>query len=267
MKSSVDREPCETSVDNRNPPDGWALILQAVKKRPEIILLLELDIGLVILADLFQFILVLMAVAYSTWIVLPWAFYEELHKRRAIEQIDWLRRAEVLLFVSGTFFVFYVFADLASGLPNLDPWIASGLLPIMKISLLLSGVIIMLLGLYLAFRVVNFYSGAKEVEHSILYWGAIPFLLFNLIVMLAQVIAFALQYSISRQLTPIGLAYFVSICLALGGTFLVIAWIQHLGNLSERFDVRGLLTLALVALPYFLLFLYYLLLHSGVSFF
>ncbi|MGA3110327.1 MAG: hypothetical protein ABSD99_12915, partial [Candidatus Bathyarchaeia archaeon] len=75
------------------------------------------------MADLFQFVLALVAIAYSTWVVLPWAFYERLENMVMKREIGWLRSAQHFLFVSGSLFLFYVMTDLVA-VTTSDPFIS-----------------------------------------------------------------------------------------------------------------------------------------------
>lgn len=247
--------------------NGWSLIRGVIKRKPATILLLELDLGLIIMADLFQFVLVLVAVAYSTWIILPWAFYKELKARKAWKQIGWLRLAEVLLFVSGTFFVFYVMVDLyITTAQNLEPLLAF-VLPIMRAILLLVGSITLLSGLYESFRVVNYYSGAKEAMHSLTYWGLIPFYAFDIIMMIVIFASFAYEYSIVKEMTIVGWFFTVSACLTILGMATGIFWQEHVIELAKRPNLKGFVALAMVVLPIILLVLLYVLGSAGVRFF
>lgn len=218
------------------------------------------------MADLFAFVLVLVAVAYSTWIVLPWAFYDKLETKKANRQIGWLRQAEVSLFVSATFLVFYVIADLASGLASLDITILA-LLPIMKFTLLTFGLILLLGGLFNSFRVVNFCAGAKETEHRLTYWAMLPFLTFEILVITSTLIAFGIRLNASKGATLTGWVFVASLVLALIGTGLALKWINYLADLERKTNVKGLVSLILAILPIILLVVLYLLGHLGVSFF
>jgi hypothetical protein len=219
---------------------------------------LELDLGLFILADIFQFVLVLVAVAYSTWVVLPWGFYDGLKKRHATRQIRLLRRAQVFLFISGVFLTFYVFADLASGVNNLDPFLASTL-PALKIALFVAGFGMLIAGLYDSFRVVNFYSGATQAQHGLLHWATLPFLIFNILVILSLGVTYGLGWHYGMKITPFGIAFFISLWFAYVGNMLAIAWLNHIGNLGRELDIKGLIAVMFEILPYILLLVLYLL--------
>jgi hypothetical protein len=249
-------------VATHSPPNGWTLIREAIEKRPELILLIEIDVGLLILADLFQFVLVLVAVAYSTWIVLPWAFYDKLEAKKANKQIGWLRRAEVSLFVSATFLVFYAITDLASGVTGLDPLVLS-LLPVIKFTTLVFGFLMLLLGLYNSFRVVNFWAGAKEAEHSFAYWAVIPFLFFDFIIVLSVLIAFGIRYG-STGLSPVGWALIVSFVLAFIGAAFAVKWIAYVADLGRQLNPRGVVSVILIVLPNILFVLVYVLGRLGI---
>jgi len=235
---------------------------EAIAKRPEGLILVELDVGLLALADLFSFVLVLIAVAYSTWIVLPWAFYKKLEKRNAIKQLNWLRRAQILLFIAGVFFTFYVFADLAMGLSNLDPF-ASSLISLMRTALFVSGFAVLLGGLYDSFRVINFYSYATGARYSLLRWATVPFLFFNTAIIFGLGIDFGIGFHLAKQITLVGEAILASSFVAWAGTILAVVWHSHIGNLSRGFDIRGFVAIALVIFPYILLLALYLLGPSG----
>ena len=230
------------------PPNGWTLIREAIEKRPQIIALFALDMGLILLADVFGFVLVLVAVAYSTWIVMPWAFYEKLKARKADTQLKWLRHAEVLLFVSGTFLVFYAIMDLVGEGLTLDIFL-SALLPLMKAVLLVFGVVLLLGGLYGSFRVVNFYSSAEEPEHSLAYWGILPFAVFDVVVIVVMISGIAQGYIATGKMSVMGWAFFISFFLALIGTALSIKWVKYVVDLGKRLSLRGLIVVALVIQP------------------
>jgi hypothetical protein len=87
-------------------------------RRPELIGLLLLDRVVLSLADLFQLTLALVALDFSTWFVLL-AFYERIKDHR--KQVGWLKFADVYMFISGFFFVFYIIRDVTNLLTNLNP--------------------------------------------------------------------------------------------------------------------------------------------------
>jgi len=247
-------------------PNGWALIREAIEERPQLIWLFALDVSLIFLADVLGFVLVLVAVAYSTWIVMPWAFYEKLKSRKADVQLKWLRRGEVLLFVSGTFLVSYAIADLIGQNMNLEIFI-SAILPFVRMSLLICGVILLFGGLYDSFRVVNFYASAEEPEHRLAFWGLIPFACFDLLVTMAFLLSYGTYFYKGAKMSAIGSVFFVAFVLALAGTFVAIAWVEHVPDLGRRVSLRGVVSLCLIVLPIVLLVSAWALGELGIRFF
>jgi len=226
------------------------------------VLLFAWDTACITLAvDTFQFILVLVAVAYSTWIVLPWAYYEKLEKLKARKQLKQLRTAQVSLFWSGTFLVGSIIASFAMMVQDIDAFILV-LISNMEIGLATMGVSALLIGLYYSYRVVNFYSSAFAIRHSIKYWIAIPILMFDL----ADIVGILLAFY-GKALTLIGWMFVVLSLIGFVGLLSLFFWLEYAIDLGNEVTYEGVLAIMALIYPNVLIVLLFLSSHYGVRFY
>ena len=147
--------------------------------------------------------------------------------------------------------------------PATDPLIASQLI-YAEIALLGLGLTFLIMGLYNSFRVVSYYSDIAEPERSILWISGLPFILFNCFVMLVQLLTVGGSIIKLHRLSWVGGAYFASVVVAFVGTFLAIRWRPHLAQLGRGLNLKGLIALFLLVLPYIVLTAWYFANQLGV---
>lgn len=228
-----------------------------IKRRPQILCLVVVDVVWIVMADLFQFVLALSALAYSTWIVLPWAFYEKLEDKVEREPMEWLRTSQMILFVAGTLFVTYVLFNFARELTGLPSFVVA-VIQIAEYSTLTMGISMLLVGLYDAFRVVNFCSHADTRNLAI--WVIGPFLVFDGCVLLTLSLGLYNVYPEYVRAGQLGqwLLYLVYNLATVIGTLIAVYFYPHISELARRPNVRGIVSLVLLFAPVFLIVALYL---------
>jgi hypothetical protein len=240
-------------------------VRKAFTKRPELVGILILDGVILVLADLFQLSLALAALDFSSWVVLPWAFYDKVSAHE--KEVGWLRTSEVYLFISGFLFLFYVIGEVSNQVTNLTPFLTTQILPLAQGVLWFFGFVLLLVGFYNAFRVVNYCSGIGESGRIMFKLSYLPFLVFNICEMSIQFYGIYQAYEILHEIKLIGLLYGAFVLIALFGTFPAFKWFNHIYGLVREINLKGLVALILLVLPYLLLAFLYITYRLGVSFF
>lgn len=205
------------------------------------------------LATFYDISLIFITLCFSTWIVLPWAFYDKLPTDGP--EISILRRAQIYLFMAGMFFLGYIVLRVLYGISPLN--LAIGLfVPLIKDSLYLFALAMMSVGLVYAARVVNHVSRIGQEEKDLLN---IPFFL---VVGFGEFVTSLMLGAVVRNLyTSTGIiavedAIFVIIFVTV---FLLnavgIKWRDHIYRLFSSWkDARGIFAVAMMATPYLLLY-------------
>ena len=138
------------------------------KRHPELGSLIVWIVGMMVLAAFYDVSLVLIAVCFSTWLVLPWAYYESLIEKRLdannaededraneiTDTITQMREGQAYLFVAGFFFLVYILLRILDGIPSTNP-IVIPYLYVMKDLMFIFGFVFMSQGFIRAARVVN----------------------------------------------------------------------------------------------------------------
>ena len=215
-----------------------------VRKHPEVLTLLLAETGLLILAvDLFNFILVLIAIDFSSWVVLPWAFFDKVNVPEKKQEMRWMKEAQGLLFVSGIFFMAGVLTNLGIQAVTSADFTLYYTLPIIQFLVVAFGFIMMFGGLYEGFRLVNSVSAlSNEEERGLFRLIMLPVLTFNLLLTFFQ-ISYVGVYILFTVNSLEVWTYFVLLVVSLVGTFLAIGWLQYLfastkkGNWKARWVV------------------------------
>jgi hypothetical protein len=232
-----------------------------ISKRPEVISLVATVILGLYLSDVFSGILGLIALAFSTWVVLPWAFYESLSARCAQTQIETLRSAQASLFASGIFFIIYLLAHLIGETTTLPSTIL-GLLPLLKAVALGLGGLVFIGGMLDAFHVVNFYVRLTPKEETdTLTMISIPYQLFNIFLIFAEAKLIG-PVIVDGHANTTQWAIFAFFLITFLGAFVIAGWVRSLfepgqpGGLRVPANQKRTLVIISIMLPYiFLIFL------------
>jgi hypothetical protein len=219
--------------------------------------------GLLLLAaDFYQFILVLVAIDFSSWVVLPWAFYDKVKGVGWERELRWLKEAQGLLFISGIFFIFGFLASVATEIPNPSAYVFY-LLPLVQFLVFIFGFMMMFLGMYDGFRLVNAVSGIVGREERILFKTMfLPVILFNIVLTLLQISLILGDYF--SPLTRVAFVYLVLLIVSFVGSFLSLGWLDYLLLAQNRSNARASWAISFLILPYVVMAIFVGLFHFGI---